>query len=295
MFRRSKGEIVFDVLNHIFLIGLIVATVYPLLHVIAVSLSDPSFVGAGQVGWIPRGLNLRGYEIILSDNNVLVAYRNTIAYAAVGTFLTLLLTSLLAYPLAIPGFVLKKFIVIFLTITMFFSGGLIPTYLLIRSLGLIDTFWVMVLPLAVAAYTTFVFRAFFQTIPLELRESAFMDGANDLTILFRIYLPLSKPLLATFGLFTAVGHWNRWFEALIYLRSEDRFPLQMILRRYVINDAVVQAYEDNAAALMLVSGELHPGNLRMAVIVVTMLPILLVYPFIQKYFAKGVMIGAIKG
>jgi putative aldouronate transport system permease protein len=178
---------------------------------------------------------------------------------------------------------------------MFFSGGLIPTYLLIRSLGLLNTFWVMVLPTAVAAYTTFVFRAFFMNIPAELRESAFMDGANDIRILFSIYLPLSKPLLATFGLFTAVSHWNRWFEALIYLRSPERFPLQMILRRYIIAGSVSEGFEQSAAQTMIMQGLIHPENLKMAVIVVTMVPILCVYPFIQKYFAKGVMIGAIKG
>ena len=293
--RRSNGEYVFALLNGTALVGLALVMLYPLMHVLAVSLSSPDFINAGLVSWVPRGLNIAGYEVILQNPDLLRAYANTVAYAGVGTFITLTLTSMVAYSLAVPGFVLRTQLTIYLAITMFFNGGLIPTYLLIRSLGMMNTFLVMVLPMAIQAFTVFVFRAFFRTVPNELRESAFIDGANDLRICFQIILPLSKPVLATFGLFSVVGHWNRWFEALIYLRDPRRYPLQMILRRFLIREQLSLAFETSEAASLVLQGVVHAENLKMAVIVVTMLPILCVYPFVQKYFTKGVIIGAIKG
>ena len=292
---RSPGEHVFALANGAVLLGLALVMLYPLVHILAVSLSSPDFINAGMVSWVPRGFNIAGYELILQNPDLLRAYANTVAYAGVGTLITLTLTSMIAYSLAVPGFVLRKQLTIYLAITMFFNGGLIPTYLLIRSLGMMNTFLVMVLPMSIQAFTVFVFRAFFRTVPHELRESAFIDGATDLRICFQIVLPLSKPVLATFGLFSMVGHWNRWFEALIYLRDPRRYPLQMILRRFLIRDQLNLAFETSEAASLILQGIVHSENLKMAVIIVTMLPILCVYPFVQKYFTKGVIIGAIKG
>jgi putative aldouronate transport system permease protein len=178
---------------------------------------------------------------------------------------------------------------------MFFSGGLIPTYLIIKSLNGIDKFWVMVIPGCISAYNIIVFRTFFDQQPQELRESAIIDGANDLIIWARIIIPLSKPLLATFALFGIVGHWNSWFPALLYLRDSSKYPLQMLLRKLIIREDLTGGYADDEIAVLVQMGKLNPKNMQMAAIVVTMLPILCIYPFIQKYFVKGVMIGAIKG
>ena len=178
---------------------------------------------------------------------------------------------------------------------MFFNGGLIPTFLLIRNLGMLNTFWVMVIPGAVGAFTVFIFRTFFKALPDELRESAFMDGANDLIVLLRIVLPLSKALLATFALFSIVGHWNSYFSAMIYLRDESRQPLQLFLRKIIVREDELREYMSPEAIDLVTRGVLHPKNVQMAAIVVTMIPILMVYPFIQKYFTKGVLVGAVKG
>ena len=291
-YRESFGSRAFDLANVTFMCCLIVVMVYPLLHVVAISLSSPSMVGAGRVSFYPRQLHLSGYEMIFRDDEILRTYRNTILYAVGGTVITLLFTSMIAYPLSIRDFMLRKSLTVYLAITMFFSGGLIPTYLLIRSLGMMNTYLVMVLPAAIGAFSVIVFRTFFQGLPQDLRESAFMDGANDFLILFVIVLPLSKALLATFALFSVVGHWNSWFPALLYLTDRNRWPVQLILRRLVVQ---LEQAADPASMYMVAAGHVHPKNIRMAVIVVVMVPILCIYPFLQKYFAKGVLIGSIKG
>ncbi|WP_314589241.1 carbohydrate ABC transporter permease [Paenibacillus terrigena] len=292
-YKNSLGSRLFDVFNYGLMLLLIIITVYPLLHVISISLSHADFIALGQVSFFPKGFNIKGYQIIFEKRLLYTSYANTIMYATVGTLLTLLLTSLMAYPLTVSKFRIKKPITIFLAVTMFFSGGLIPTYLLMKELHLLNTFWVMVLPGCISAYNVIIFRTFFQNIPSELRESAYMDGANDLTVLFRIYLPLSKALLATFALFTIVGHWNEWFSALIYLRDENRYPLQMFLRSIIFTQ---QGYGSSEQATeMIQNRQINPKNIQMAAVVITMAPILCIYPFVQKYFVKGVMVGSIKG
>ena len=290
------GSRIFDIANYIFIVFICCIMLYPFLRVIAISLSDAKYIVAGQVGIIPKGFNILGYKIILTNPDLWNAYKNTIMYTSVGTFLTLLVTSLIAYPLSINDFVLKKSVTIYLTITMFFSGGLIPTYLIIVRMGGLNSFWVMVLPMCLSAYNTFIFRNFFQGIPAEVRESALIDGANDITILFRIILPLSKALLATFALFSAVSHWNGWFQALIYLQDMDKHPVQMILRRIVIDERTdMIGGGEHEIGDMIASQLLNPRNIQMAAVVVVMAPILCVYPFVQRYFVKGVLIGSIKG
>jgi len=292
-YKHSLGSRLFDVFNYGLMLLLIVITVYPLLHVISISLSHADFIALGEVSFFPKGFNIKGYQIIFEKQMLYTSYANTVMYAAVGTLLTLLLTSLMAYPLTVSKFRIKKTITIFLAVTMFFSGGMIPTYLLMKELHLLNTFWVMVLPGCISAYNVIIFRTFFQNIPSELRESAYMDGANDLTVLFRIYLPLSKALLATFALFTIVGHWNEWFSALIYLRDENRYPLQMFLRSIIFTQ---QGYGSSEQATeMIQNRQINPKNIQMAAVVITMAPILCIYPFVQKYFVKGVMVGSIKG
>jgi len=295
--RIRDGSKTFDVINCIFISFICCIMLYPILRVVAISLSEPKYIVAGQVGIIPRGFNILGYKIILSNPELWNAYKNTILYTAVGTFLTLLVTSLTAFPLSINDFMFKKSITIYLAITMFFSGGLIPTYIMIVKMGGLNSFWVMVLPMCLSAYNTFIFRSFFQNIPAEIRESALIDGANDLRILFVIILPLSKALLATFALFSAVSHWNSWFQALIYLQDMKKHPVQMILRRIVVDERtdLIGGGGETEIGDLIATQLLTPRNLQMAAVVVVMLPILCVYPFVQRHFVKGVMIGSIKG
>lgn len=287
---------VIDFFILVFLFFVCAIMIYPLLRIVALSLSEAKFITTGQVGVIPRGFNIEGYKIILSDKNVWIAYKNTILYTVAGTILSLAVTSLVAYPLSMPGFVFKKSLTIFLAITMFFNGGLIPTYITILKLGGINSFWVMVVPGCLSAYNAFVYRSFFQGIPTSLRESAYLDGANDLTIFLKIILPLSKALLATFGLFAAVGYWNSWFKAMLYLRDTSLHPVQMFLRKLLVIESMDMLSSSEGDLIeRFAAGTVTARNIQMAAVVVVMVPILCVYPFVQRYFVKGVMIGSIKG
>lgn len=294
MYREKFGSRLFDGLNYMFMLLLVVVMTYPIIHVLAISLSSATAIQAGKVGWLPKGLNFEGYKYVLARPDLWVAYKNTVFYAAGSTFFTLLFTSLLAYPLSVKAFAAGKIVMIYVVVTMFISGGLIPTFLLIKELHLLNTFWVMVLPGAVGAFNVIIFRTFFQNIPNDFRESAYMDGANDVGILFRIYMPLSKPLLATFALFTIVANWNEWFSALIYLKDPGKFPIQMLLRKILILEDVTGATFSQAANVLR-EQNISPKNIQMAVATIAMLPILCVYPFVQRFFVKGIMIGAVKG
>lgn len=296
--KRGWGFSMYDAVNIAFMVLLMVVILYPILNIIATSLSDPRHIAAGNVTIWPRGITWQAYADVFKDPFIFKGYRNSILYAVGSTGIMLIFTSLMAYPLTIPAFAGKKFFTIFLTITMFFGGGLIPTYLLIRSLHLLDTVWVMILPGAVGAYTVFLFRTFFMNIPAELKESAVMDGANDIVVLFRIVLPLSKALLATFALFGLVGSWNSWFEALIYLNDQNKYPLQMILRNYLFSLDTTAIQGRVGAGNVAVNGPgvaVDPKAIRMSVIIITMFPIMMIYPFFQKHFNQGVFVGAIKG
>jgi putative aldouronate transport system permease protein len=269
---------------------------YPMLRVVAMSFSDAKYIVSGEVSIFPKGFNVLGYQIILKDPSIWQAYRNTILYAGVGTLITLIVTSLVAYPLSIPNFVLKKPLTIYLAVTMFFSGGMIPTYIAIQKMGGINSLWVMVLPGCLSAYNAFVYRSFFQGISPSLRESATIDGANDLIIFFRVILPLSKPLLATFSLFSAVSHWNSWFSAVLYLRDSSLHPLQMILRKLVVTESMdMLSSGESELIVMFAAQQVAPQNIQMAAVIVILVPILSIYPFLQKYFVKGMMVGSIKG
>ncbi len=287
----GMGYRIFMFFNILIMVFVVVIMLYPLLHVLALSLSSNEPILLGQVSFFPRGLQWFGYKTILTDPQFWLAYRNTIMYVAIGVPINLLLTSLISYPLAMKEFMFRKSLTVFLVITLFFNGGLIPTFLVVKSLGLLNTPWAIVLPTAVSAFNVVVYRTFFQNIPIELRESAFVDGANDLVILFRIYLPLSMPLLATFGLFAIVGIWNDWFDPLIYLNNTNLQPIALYLQQVV-----------DQGNVNLLSGALtgsdfltkNPVMLEMAAIVLTMLPVLFVYPFVQRFFTKGLLIGAVK-
>lgn len=281
----------FDVFLVILMILLSCAFLYPLLNMLALSVSDAQTLKSSPIYLLPVGFSLESYKALLGDNRILLYYWNTVKYAAVGTVIMLLTTSLMAYPLSITALRGRKLISVILTITMFFGGGLIPYYVTIMRLGLIDTFWVMVLPGAISAYNVIVFKTFFMSIPESLKESAFLDGAGHLRVLFSIVLPLSKAVLATFALFSIVGYWNDYLSALLYLRDDKKYPIQLLIRRLL----VLMDYKDASTAQLLKDfRSISSRTTKAAATIITVVPILCVYPFMQKYFAKGVLVGSIK-
>ena len=288
----------FDILNIIGMILISFAMLYPILYVFSVSISDLMAIQQGRVKVLPVGFDLTAYRITLANPDIWLAYYNTILYTLVGTVITVIWNLITAYPMSVKNFYGKNVIMVFFTITMFFSGGLIPNYLLIRNLGFIDTIWAIVLPGALSTWNIIIFRTNFQQIPDSLYESAYCDGARRWTILFRIAIPLSMPIIATITLFSVVGSWNSFYAPFIYLNSIDKYPLQVYLRNLIITrrmntghiSTVIQSRERGAADA---SGLLTA--IQMATIIVSIGPIILVYPFLQKYFTKGVLIGSIKG
>ncbi|MBB6729864.1 carbohydrate ABC transporter permease [Cohnella zeiphila] len=270
----------------------LVATVYPLYFIAIASFSDPSAVGNGQVWLYPRGFTLDGYKELLKHANIWVGYRNTILYTVTGTLIGLAVNVSAAYALSRRDLVGRKAITLFFIFTMFFNGGLIPTFLTVRDFHLYDTFLVMVLPFSVAVFDIIVARTFFRTsIPAELWEAAQLDGCGNLRFYVRIVLPLSKAVIAVLALWFAVGQWNSYFNALIYLQNKDLFPLQLILRDILITNQMQSSMGTGEAAQIA----LRLANmLRYSVIIVSTIPIMCAYPFVQKYFNKGVMIGAVK-
>ncbi|MEF3311808.1 carbohydrate ABC transporter permease [Paenibacillus sp. GYB004] len=280
----------FSVVNTIILLGLVVVTLYPFVHMGAVSLSSSIHVLKGEVSWFPKGFQLETYKLVLSDPRIGKAYWNTIVYVTLGTAISLVITSLGAYALAKKTMLFHRGFTLVIIFTMFFSGGMIPTFLVVKELGVMDTVWGIVLPGAVSTWNLLIMRTFFSGIPVELEESGRIDGLNDIGVFFRIVVPLSQAVFATIGLFYAVGLWNNFMLPLLYLRDPDLFPLQVILRNIVLAGQVNQA---DAAAIG--DNVVLEESLKYATIMVSTVPILLIYPFLQKYFVKGVMIGAVKG
>lgn len=290
--RNASSERVFDAIVYAIAAVIIAIVLYPLLFVVSASFSDPAKVLNGEVWLLPKGVNLDAYTNILQNAKIWTGYRNTILYTAVGTVINIIMTVLAAYPLSRPDLPGRNVMMVFITLTMFFGGGLIPTYLLVKNLGMVDTMWALIVPGAIATYNLIVMRTYFQSsIPWELQEAAHMDGCSNWRLLTHIILPLSKPILAVMVLFYAVGHWNSFFNALIYIRSEDLHPLQLVLREILMisqSDAV-------DANVGLEDKILLAESIKYAVIIVSSLPVLVMYPFVQRHFVKGVMIGSIKG
>jgi putative aldouronate transport system permease protein len=252
------------------------------------------YVLKGEMWFFPKDINFDAYKKVFMNEDILNGFWNTLKYTTIGTAINVAMTTIAAFPLSRRDFMGRNIIMGFFVFTMFFSGGLIPSYLLIKELGMLDTFWVMVIPNAVAVWNIIIMRTFFQTtIPIELQESAMIDGCNNIQILIKIVLPLSMPVIAVMVLFYAVGHWNSYFNALIYLQDRELFPLQLILREILIQsqtDEMVKATSES-----FVKQQLSVEGLKYAVLVVSNIPMMLLYPFLQKYFVKGFMIGAIKG
>ncbi len=273
--------------------GIIV--VLPMLHVLAQSLSDPMQVLSGRVSFVPLNPTLEIYTQVLKSDKIMTGFYNTLMYAGVGTCLNLFMTVVCAYPLARRGLWGRKVLVFVFTFTMMFGGGMIPTYLVIKQLGLIDTRAVMILPGALTVWNMIMCRTYFMTsIPEELYESAALDGASDARMLVSLVLPLSTPILAVMVLFYAVGHWNAYFDAMIYLNSPELYNIQLVLRNAINN---VRSITENASNDLtnMVQNEANAEAVKYVLIVITMIPVMLIYPFVQKYFIKGIMIGSIKG
>lgn len=293
---KTRSFYLFQVSNYAFMALVTALMLYPFVYVVSISISDPYEIMIGNVKLWPVGISFQAYEIILKSPEILVAMRNSIVYATVGTLFALLVTVFGAYPLSVGRFRKKKFFLIFFAVTMYFSGGLVPTYLLIQNLGLINTMWAIVTPTAFNFFYILILRANFSGIPSSLSESAYMDGANDITILFKIMLPLSKATLATISLFSAVQLWNDYFGPLLYLNSPDKFPLTLLLRRYLIdafdNPAMNEMMKDSKGRTI---GSGIVQSMKMALIVFSIIPIIVIYPFLQKYFTKGVLVGSLKG
>ena len=294
MIDRSLGDRIFNVVNYALLTLVTLVVLYPLLFVVSASVSNPEFVLRGEMWFIPKGFNLDAYAKIFQNKDILLGYGNTILYTLIGTAINVVLTICAAYPLSRRDLAGRGLVTGLIVFTMFFGGGLIPTYLLIKNLNMLDTLWVMVIPNAVSVWNIIIMRTFFQqSIPGELQESAMIDGCTHFQTLLRIVLPLSMPIIAVMVLFYAVGHWNSYFNALIYLTTKERFPLQLILREILIQSDSGEFVKltSESAARMKMSVE----GLKYAVLVVANLPMLVLYPFLQRYFVKGIMIGALKG
>lgn len=292
--KRSKGEIVFEAGNAIVMSIMIAICLYPLLYVLFASFSDPHKLMAHSGPLLSSlGFTLKGYEMVLRNPSIATGYVNTIFYVVAGTAVNLFMTSLGAYVLSRKNAYWVNKMMLFIVFTMFFSGGTIPYYLLIKNLGGINSYWALILPGAISTWNLIVMRTSFLSIPDSLEESAKMDGANDLVVLFRIIIPLSTSMLAVMALFYGVAHWNSWFGAMLFLRKREMYPLQLILREVLIQnssqDMIVQASIDQTDA------SVYSLLIQYCTIIVATAPILMVYPFLQKYFVKGVMIGAVKG
>lgn len=290
--QRSAAEWTADVLLYGILAAITLVTLYPIWHVVVGSVSDGNALMRHQgILLAPQGFSMAAYEVVLKNPSIFTGYLNTIFYVVVGTALNLVLTILGAYVLSRKQFFWRDPIMMLITFTMFFSGGMIPTYLLVEGLHLVDTRWALILPGAISAYNLILMRTSFSQVPDAMEEAARIEGANDFQIMVKIFIPVSKAVIAVMILYYAVGHWNGWFSAVLYLRTRSYYPLQLLLREILIQNSM-DSMMDNIAMEDL---DMIQDTIKYATIIISSLPIMLLYPFLQKYFVKGVMIGAVKG
>ena len=292
--KQSFSDHSFDIINRLFLIFCTIAVVYPIIYIVSSSFSSANSIISGRVWLFPVEPNMKAYEAVFKNKQVIGGYMNSIIYTAGGTVISVVLTIAAAYPLSrkfLPG---RKFFTGMFIFTMLFTGGLIPTYFVVRSVGLIDTRWAIMLPNALSVWNLMVTLTYFRTsLSEELFEAAVIEGASDMRMLRSIVLPLSQAIIAVIALYYAIGLWNSYFDALIYLKSSDKFPLQIILRNIlIINQADVSMGADMVA---MARRQGMADVMKYALIVVSSAPLLMIYPFVQKYFVKGVMLGSIKG
>lgn len=296
---KTPVQRIVDVFIYALMAALALCCLLPVIHVIMASFSEPLKLEAhiGLLLW-PLGFTWKGYQLVFQIPSILTGYQNTLMIVAAGTVLSMLLSCLAAYVISRKSWWYARFLTVLVTITMFFSGGLIPTYLLVKDLGLLDNRLALILPNAINVWNLIVLRTGFMAVPDSLSESARLDGANDFTILFRIVIPLSKAVLAVILLYYAVGLWNAWFDAMIYLRTRSKYPLQLVLREVLIMESTSASTSGASNVLQSMNSNdlnIYKKLVRYTTIVIATLPVLCFYPFIQKYFAKGVMIGSLKG
>lgn len=293
MYKKSLGSKIFDVFNCIFMLGIILVTVYPIYYVFVCSVSDSSsLIGARGLKLVPSGFNINAYKAVFSNPNIFTGYRVTLFVVITGTVLSVMATAIGAFLITRRDFKIRKIMSYMMVFTMYFSGGMIPTYLMVyKWLHLGDSLWALILPVLISTYNLLIMKANFEALPPSLEEAAKIDGANDILILFRIVLPLSLPVIAVMFLYYGVSYWNSWFTAMMYMRDRNKFPLQLILREILLSNDTTAMDAGGSAGDKYAIGE----SIKYSTIVVATVPILCLYPFIQKYFVKGVMVGAVKG
>lgn len=291
--QKSRTDKIFDFFLYTISTIIVIVMLYPMYFIVIASFSNPADVSAGNIVLLPKGITFKGYQKLLEYSQLWVGYKNTILYAALGTVISLVVNVPTAYALSRKDLCGRKLFTVFYLIPMFFTGGLIPTYLIVKDFGLLDNFWVMVLPFSVITYYIIVARTFFNnSIPGDLWEAARIDGCGNLGFFFQIVIPLSKAVLAVIALWTAVGQWNSYFNALIYLRNPDLQPLQLVLRNILVSNQTISSMSTGAAA---VEAKQMADLIKYAIIVVSSAPIMCMYPFVQKHFNQGVMLGSLKG
>ena len=290
--RAARADHAYNVINVVLLTCVLLIVAYPLYFVLIASVSNPVEVSSGHVLFTPAGLTFAGYEKIFHYPSIWLGYRNTFFYAALGTLISVVMTITLAYPLSRKDFKLRNPLMVMVTITMFFSGGMIPTYLVVAKLGMLDTVLAVVIPGAINAMSVIIARTFFQSIPQDLHEAAAIDGATNFTAFIHIIVPLSKAIIAVIALYAASGLWNDYFGPMLYLSNRNLFPLQLFLRQILILNDVSDG--DISASTMQEQQQVAE-LIKYGVIIVSTVPMMCLYPFIQRYFVKGVMIGSLKG
>ena len=291
MILESRNDRIFKVFTVTIILIITAACLFPFLYIVSVSFSGKNPVMRGEVFLWPKGWDLSAYRTVFNNQALMRAMRFTIVLTLVHTVICVIMTVMAAYPLSKPDLKYKTPILLFILFTMYFSGGMIPGYLNIKQLGLIDTFWVLILPGCLSTYNMILMKSFFQAMPREMEESAFVDGANDAIVLVRIILPLSKAMLATIALFYAVGRWNGFMDALLYVNDGNMFTIQLRLRMIIQASQVSTLIED----IPEVKNDVIAETIKAACLVFSMIPIMIIYPWLQKYFVKGVMIGSVKG
>lgn len=291
---RSRGDKIFDFFNIVIISIIVLIVLYPLYFIIIASFSSPDLVNSGNLWLLPKEVSFEGYLRIFREASIWRGFSNSILYTVVGTSINVVLVLTAGYALSRADLAGRNMFMLIIVFTMFFSGGLIPNYLLVKNLGMLNTMWALVIPNAVSAYNIIITRTFFQaTIPNELLEASKVDGCSNTRFFLRIVLPLSLPIVAVMVLFSAVSHWNSYFNALIYLRDDNLFPLQIILRSILISNEVSESM--NLDMTDVVAQQQISDLMKYGVIIISSLPVLVLYPFMQKYFVKGVMIGSVKG
>ncbi|WP_433707150.1 carbohydrate ABC transporter permease [Paenibacillus illinoisensis] len=297
--QETRQDKIFLTLNYFYVTIAFLLVAYPLVYMISASISNPKEVASGAMWLFPKDITFEGYERVLQDQRIWSGYANTILYTVVGTAVNLAFTIPAAYALSRKDLVGRGFFMGVFMFTMFFGGGLVPSYLLIKELGMINSMWALILPSAASVWNIIVSRTFFQgTIPSELQEAAQIDGCSNFKLFFKIVLPLSMPIIAVMALFYGVGHWNSYFSAMIYLNDSAKYPLQLVLRQILVlqeMSAQGSGMMDGSSASALNNKAEVAALVRYAVIIVSTLPVIIIYPFLQRYFVQGVMIGSVKG